>query len=149
MGYNKEVYQKNKERFLGHSKAWRERNPDYGREWYWANRESSLVYGRTWREINADRMEYLNHENYRQNGEHIRTLVNEWTNANPEKKFAHNVVTIMIKNGSLIRAGACSRCGREGKTVAHHEDYNQPEEVTWLCGSCHKRKHAGTLELVA
>ena len=149
MSYNKEYYQKNRDRLLKQFKAFRERNPDYAREWYLANRELVLVNGRKWREKNPNRMEYLNQKNYRKNGEHIRALVKEWADANPEKKFAQNIVTKNIQRGSLIRADTCMNCGHKGRTEAHHKDYNQPLEVIWLCRSCHKRIHTGTLELVS
>jgi ribosomal protein S27AE len=34
----------------------------------------------------------------------------------------------------------CIRCG-EAKSVAHHEDYDKPLEVMWLCQPCHKQRH--------
>ena len=42
-----------------------------------------------------------------------------------------------VTTGKLTRASHCSKCGKEGKTRAHHEDYNKPLEIIWLCGSCH------------
>jgi ribosomal protein S27AE len=34
----------------------------------------------------------------------------------------------------------CIRCGEE-KSLAHHEDYDKPLEVMWLCQPCHKQRH--------
>jgi hypothetical protein len=34
----------------------------------------------------------------------------------------------------------CLVCG-ELNVVAHHESYDRPLDVMWLCRSCHKRHH--------
>jgi ribosomal protein S27AE len=34
----------------------------------------------------------------------------------------------------------CIRCGNE-KSLAHHEDYDKPLDVMWLCQPCHKQRH--------
>lgn len=36
---------------------------------------------------------------------------------------------------------SCERCG-DPKTERHHDDYDKPLEVRWLCKSCHERHHA-------
>jgi hypothetical protein len=46
-----------------------------------------------------------------------------------------------IEKGVLERPSRCSKCGRKCKPQAHHDDYKKPLKVTWLCGSCHKRRH--------
>lgn len=62
-----------------------------------------------------------------------------WRNENKKRMTAHNAVARAIKNGKLIRKPCC-RCGNE-KSVAHHEDYNKPLKVMWLCQPCHKQRH--------
>jgi hypothetical protein len=55
-----------------------------------------------------------------------------------------------IAAGTLVRAKRCEHCKkiprtRDGKRVvatAHHEDYDAPLSVTWLCPSCHQRRHS-------
>uniref|UniRef100_A0A6M3LQA7 HNH endonuclease n=1 Tax=viral metagenome TaxID=1070528 RepID=A0A6M3LQA7_9ZZZZ len=37
--------------------------------------------------------------------------------------------------------GKCEACNRGDYIQAHHEDYNKPTEVLWLCASCHKKAH--------
>lgn len=62
----------------------------------------------------------------------------------PERGRACDIVARAIYAGRLKRQ-PCERCGRKGRPGnlihAHHEDYSKPLEVTWLCGSCHKRRH--------
>lgn len=64
------------------------------------------------------------------------------------KKRAHWKVAQAIKSGKLVRQ-PCISCGRPD-AQAHHEDYNKPLDVTWLCVTCHNQiKHAVTPERVA
>ena len=62
-----------------------------------------------------------------------------WRAQDRRRAVAHNAVARAIKSGLLIR-GVCMRCA-EPKTVGHHEDYDKPLEVMWLCQPCHKQRH--------
>lgn len=62
-----------------------------------------------------------------------------WRAEDRRRTYAHNMVARSIRSGSLLRHSCC-RCG-EAKTVAHHEDYDKPLEVMWLCQPCHKQRH--------
>lgn len=47
-----------------------------------------------------------------------------------------------LREGFIVRAEYCEWCGRgDCRIVGHHQDYNKPEEVEWICVSCHKREH--------
>ena len=63
----------------------------------------------------------------------------EWRAEDRRRVKAHNAVSRAIKSGELIRI-PCIRCG-EKKSLAHHEDYDKPLEVMWLCQPCHKQRH--------
>lgn len=56
----------------------------------------------------------------------------------PEKKAAHAAVKYALKTGELERK-PCERCG--AKAEAHHDDYNKPLEVMWLCRIHHAERH--------
>jgi hypothetical protein len=43
-----------------------------------------------------------------------------------------------IRNGTLVRPGRCEDCGTRCFPDAHHEDYDRPLEVEWLCKKCHR-----------
>jgi ribosomal protein S27AE len=62
-----------------------------------------------------------------------------WRADDKRRAKAHNAVAWAIKKGSLLRS-PCVRCG-DSKSVAHHEDYDKPLEVMWLCQPCHKQRH--------
>lgn len=58
---------------------------------------------------------------------------------NPKKRYAHEQVAYAVKTGRLKKE-SCEVCG-EQKSHAHHDDYNKPLVVRWLCTDCHKRWH--------
>ena len=62
-----------------------------------------------------------------------------WRAEDKRRQLGHVAVARAIRNGSLFRL-PCVRCG-EAKSVAHHEDYDKPLEVIWLCQPCHKQRH--------
>lgn len=60
-------------------------------------------------------------------------------------RFKRNVrdkVYCAVKKGTLIKQPCC-KCGNE-KAEAHHEDYNKPLEIIWLCKQCHAALHYPT-----
>ena len=61
---------------------------------------------------------------------------------------AHNLVEQAIVKGILIRKARCEICDDTGcfkdgrsKIQAHHDDYNKPLNVRWLCQKCHHEWH--------
>lgn len=62
-----------------------------------------------------------------------------WRAEDKRRQLAHNAVAKAIRNGILVRL-PCIRCG-ETKSLAHHEDYDKPLDVMWLCQPCHKQRH--------
>ena len=62
-----------------------------------------------------------------------------WRAEDKRRQLGHAAVAKAIRNGSLLRL-PCVRCG-EKKSLAHHEDYDKPLEVMWLCQPCHKQRH--------
>jgi len=57
----------------------------------------------------------------------------------PEKVKARQIVHNAIQSGKLVRK-PCEVCG-DDNTQAHHEDYNKPLDVIWLCPKHHRKKH--------
>ncbi len=58
---------------------------------------------------------------------------------NPEKYAARYAVQNAIRAGRLTRE-PCEVCG-DTKSQAHHEDYDKPLEVNWLCFQHHRERH--------
>lgn len=63
-------------------------------------------------------------------------------NYNPKKAKAHWVISQALYKGVTKREEKCCICGGKSE-VAHHNDYDKPLEVEWLCQKCHMRKHFG------
>lgn len=68
-----------------------------------------------------------------------------WRAEDKRRNIAHSIVSYAIKKGKLVRL-PCVRCGNK-KSVAHHEDYDKPLEVMWLCQPCHKQRHKELKEM--
>lgn len=68
-----------------------------------------------------------------------REVNKAWRQEDTRRYKAHKAVYSAIKKGSLVRKN-CERCGSD-KSLAHHEDYDKPLAVTWLCQPCHKQRH--------
>lgn len=64
----------------------------------------------------------------------------EWRKNNPKKYKAHSVVNNAIQNRKIKRK-PCEICKAE-KAVAHHDDYDYPLDIRWLCQAHHKQWHA-------
>ena len=52
---------------------------------------------------------------------------------------AHRLASRAIKRGELVPK-PCVECG-DPNVIAHHDDYNQPLRVTWLCRKHHIKEH--------
>lgn len=53
--------------------------------------------------------------------------------------MAWRMVGEALKNG-IIKQQPCIICG-DKKSLAHHEDYDKPIEVDWLCFLHHQQLH--------
>jgi ribosomal protein S27AE len=62
-----------------------------------------------------------------------------WRAEDLRRQQCHNAVRRAILDGRLVKS-PCTRCG-EVKSLAHHEDYDKPLDVMWLCQPCHKQRH--------
>jgi len=65
-----------------------------------------------------------------------------WREKHKKEHHAHLLLNRAIKAGEIIKPEKCSKCGREGiKINGHHDDYNKPYNVIWLCDKCHAERH--------
>lgn len=91
-------------------------------------------------------------ENRKKNIEHYRaydrdrgnrqpkSYLASYRKANRKKYQAHNKVNNALRDGK-IQKEPCEVCG-EQRSVAHHDDYDKPLDVRWLCQGHHKQWHA-------
>lgn len=99
---------------------------------------------------NCSKCDHIKEEN-RINQRYCKLCHNEWMRNNRKK---HNELTELqklkanarsylnsyIRRGKIIKE-TCSKCDNV-LAEAHHEDYNKPLEVVWLCRECHLLHHS-------
>ena len=96
-------------------------------------REGARRYHETHKEV---RREYDELHREGRHAEHKR-----WCKKYPERVKAQSAVNRALLRGELTRPEKCSECHDEGLIEGHHEDYNKPLEVVWLCHKCHLKVH--------
>lgn len=135
--YNKNYYRKNKERLKQQHKEYYYENREKFKEW---RKQRQLKYPNYMEEWNIENPDYM--KTYRKiNKEKIDKINEEYRKSNLEKVKAHNDLNHAIEKGKIIRPDRCSKCKRECKPEGHHEDYDKPLDVVWLCRSCHRKKY--------
>lgn len=60
----------------------------------------------------------------------------------PKKYKAHIWVGNAVRGGRLHKGLSCEECSSDFHIEAHHDDYDKPEKVRWLCSRCHKIWHS-------
>lgn len=68
----------------------------------------------------------------------------KWKRANPQKVWAHQALRSAKRRGLVIQE-PCEECG-DPNAEAHHDDYDRPMCVRWLCRRHHVRLHRGGAE---
>ncbi len=110
------------------------------REWTTANPERRRLNVRRSAE---GRRELHNQEcraYYARHSERRMQSLQDYWKRNPEKRAERHAVAYALVTGKLTRQ-PCAHCGAEGRVHAHHHDYSQPLDVTWLCSLCHGKEH--------
>lgn len=65
----------------------------------------------------------------------------QWRLKHPLKYIAHYAIKQAVRYGRIIPPIICQHCFSRTKLEAHHEDYNRPLDVVWLCAPCHGKRH--------
>ena len=88
------------------------------------NRAYQLEYQRKWRKENG------------------REAQKRWAEKNKEKLSVHRRARYALKTGKIKR-GPCEKCKTRKNVVMHHDDYEKPLEIRWLCKIHHREIHYG------
>lgn len=106
-------------------------------DWYWKNvekvRKKSREYARkpeAKETANKARRKYRKSEQFK------------------FKNKARGAFERAIIYGFIKRPSTCERCLKVCKPDGHHEDYNKPLEVKWLCKTCHMQAHVKLKDLL-
>ena len=100
----------------------------YNSEYRKKHRKKFSEYSAAWREKNRDRW-------LKSHKEHQKKYIVQ----NNDVAYAHSKVRNAIMLGTLVPQ-PCEVCG-EKLAEAHHDDYNKPLEVRWLCKKHHSEWH--------
>jgi hypothetical protein len=92
-------------------------------------------------EIQKERERKQAKEYRSRNRDRINAYSREYSSKNRHMKNVHNKVFVKRRIGELISL-PCEACGNPN-THAHHDDYNKPFDIRWLCPSHHKQHHKG------
>jgi len=103
-------------------------------------REDYLVYYRNYRDKNREKFRTYNriyNKQWRKDNDYFYDK--KYAEENPEKIKAKNQLNWAVKSGKVEKE-PCEICG-DSKSQGHHDDYNKPSEVRWLCALCHTHLH--------
>lgn len=65
-----------------------------------------------------------------------------WADNNTIKRAAQIILGNAVRDRRLIKSKTCESCGCEHSRIhGHHDDYNYPMIVRWLCPKCHNKWH--------
>ena len=141
--YNRKKYYEDQENQKAlrteRSKKLREENSDWIRE-----------YKKEWWNRHAPRLREKQNEIRKkpETKEKRKIYLKERASQEEIKKMASRRISVIaIKAGFLIRPSSCSKCLKECKPEGHHDDYDKPLEVRWLCKICHNHEHGKLLDL--
>jgi len=68
------------------------------------------------------------------------TRQKRWQAEHPKARWAHLALASALRRG-LIEKGPCEVCGAV-EVDGHHDDYDRPAVVRWLCRRHHRQLHA-------
>ena len=63
----------------------------------------------------------------------------KYKDKHPKIKTAHQVIKNEIRSGRLLKQ-SCESCGAK-VAQCHHDNYDNPLDIRWLCDSCHRVWH--------
>lgn len=73
--------------------------------------------------------------------EHFRAQWRKRPRKTGPKVDARQIVHLALRIGAITRPEVCEVCAERKRLTAHHEDYQRPLQVRWLCYLCHAQEH--------
>lgn len=113
-----------------------EHEREYRRRWRAKNIEKVRAYQKKYDNTHKEKAKSY----YEKNKEDFFRRAKKSRDKYPEEKKARAAILRATKRGE-IKKGHCEICDNE-KVDAHHDDYNKPLDVRWLCREHHMQWHA-------
>lgn len=77
-----------------------------------------------------------------QGKEALRRAKTKWREDNVIKRSASLIIGNAVRDGKILKPLNCEVCNSKPKRLhGHHDDYNYPMAVRWLCSKCHTAWH--------
>jgi ribosomal protein S27AE len=143
-------FYKHKEMLDGHLNKCKECNKKDVRE----NRERNIEYYKEYDKLRFQNDPRVKDRNTRyansENGKKVGNLAKiKWAKNNIIKRSASYIINNAVRDGKIIKPIVCSNCGLENKRIhGHHDNYNYPMVVRWLCPKCHVAWHKENTSIV-
>jgi len=68
-----------------------------------------------------------------------KQAITKYEKKNRKIKNCHLKLGRAVKTGKIVKPNICSACDKINERIeAHHDDYDRPYEVRWLCKRCHQ-----------
>ena len=115
----------------------------YRRSEHGARKQRSYVRVYRLRHRDAVLRRYRRYQRANSTSRHVR----ERRNRERLKFRAREILRDSVKRGLVKKPHRCQQCGRARKPLhGHHQNYDKPLAVDWLCAPCHGQRHATYLE---
>lgn len=108
----------------------KEKKKQQATDYYYANYEKRLEQKKIWAKNNKEKL-----RKYR------KTYWVKYKKRKVVEEKARMLLNLAVEKGKITRPDTCSKCNKKGLIHAHHNDYEKPLEVEWLCHKCHFIKH--------
>ena len=106
------------------------------------NRKKLSAKHKVWRNDNPECFRKSQRESKKRNRSKILISQKRWRESNGHKSRAHDLLNKAVKRGDLVKPTLCEKCHDAHRHIhGHHEDYEKPLEVIWLCPPCHHNRH--------
>lgn len=90
---------------------------------------NSKEYGRQWRQKNKSRIAEYRRDWAKRKWAEISNF--------KRKSKVRQKTRYLLRYGNLTR-DICAICGKKNAEI-HHENYDEPYVIIWLCSQCHRR----------
>ena len=117
----------------------------YHQEYRNKHKEEKKIFNKKYREGNLEKLNIYQKKYYR---EYYKTFLGRQVQRksaknqrirNAEKIAARKKLAYEVEYGRIKKL-PCRDCGKL-EVHGHHEDYNKPLDVVWLCQNCHNLLH--------
>lgn len=146
--YQKKYRDKNKEKLLDYYKAWKDGKEkelkEYKATYYQKNKGRLSTQAKIYNDSHREQINKQARKYRKANREKASGWTSAYRKRYPEKHRAHLLVQYALRDGEISRQ-PCEVCGIE-KAEAHHDDYNKPLEVRWLCHKHHMEIHTRVVD---